>query len=87
MPAAYSLCYAYGMRASRRQQQACVGKAAARGMCTFVAMVIGDLIEVTAPNGFRWPLVADAPGASCISADPRAPGRPWATAVALSSHT
>ena len=46
-----------------------------------------DLIEVAAPKGFRLPLVSDAPGASCISADPRAPGRPWATAVALSSHT
>ena len=87
MPAASSLGHAYGMHASRRQQQACVWNVAAGGMCAFVAMVIGDLIEVTAPNGFRWPLVADAPGASCISADPRAPGRPWATAVALSSHT
>ena len=57
VPAASSLGYAYGMHASRRQQQACVGKAAARGMCTFVAMVIGDLIEVTAPNGFRLPLM------------------------------
>ena len=45
-----------------------------------------DQIEVTAPNGFRLQLVADAPGASCISADPRAPGHPWATAVALSRH-
>ena len=46
----------------------------------------GDLIEITAPNCFRLQLVADAPSASCISADPRAPGRPWATAVAPSRH-
>ena len=38
----------------------------------------------------EWlPLAAcsNAPDVSCISADHRAPGRPWATAVALSSHT
>ena len=45
-----------------------------------------DLIEVTAPNGFRLQLVADAPDLSCIPADPRASGRPWAATVALSSH-
>ena len=33
-----------------------------------------DQIEVTAPNGFRSQLVADAPGASCISTDPRGTG-------------
>jgi hypothetical protein len=51
-------------------------------------MVIDDLIEVAAPNGLRMQLVAlNAPGVSCIPADPRAPGRTSATAVALSSDT
>ena len=45
-----------------------------------------DLIEVTAPNGVRLQPVADARGASCISVDPRAAGRPRATTVVLSSH-
>jgi hypothetical protein len=37
----------------------------------------------------RLPLAACSSylGMSCVSADPRAPGCPWATAVALSSHT
>ena len=42
-----------------------------------------DLIEITAPNGFRFAACSNAPGVSCISADLRAPGRPWVTAVAL----
>ena len=67
------------MRASRRQQQACVWKAAADGTCACVAIAI-----VRSNRGHRpeWlPLVAcsNAAGVSCIAADPRAPGRPWAT--------
>ena len=58
MPAASSLCYPYGMHASRRQQQACVGKAAAGGICARCHGNRCDLIEVTAPSGFRLPLVA-----------------------------
>ena len=40
-----------------------------------------DPSEVAAPDG-----VSNAPDECCISADPRAPGRPWATAGALSRH-
>jgi hypothetical protein len=87
MQAASSLCYAYGMRASRRQQQACVWNAAAGGTCARVAIAI-----VRSDRGYspEWlPLAACSRylGISCMSADPRAPGCPWATAVARSSHT
>ena len=59
MPAASSLCYAYGMHASRRQQQACVWESRRRWhMCVRCLGNRCDLIEVTAPNGFRLPLVA-----------------------------
>ena len=87
VPAACSLCCAYVMHASRRQQQACVGKAAAGGMCACVALVIVRSDRGHRPE--RLPLAARSRylGISCMSADPRAPGCPWATAVALSSHT
>ena len=91
MPAASSLCYAYGMHASRRQQQACVGKAAAGGLCACVAMVIVRSDRGHRPE--RLPLAACSNylGISRISPDPRAPGRPWATTGAtvdsVSSHT
>ena len=87
MPAASSLCYAYGMHASRRQQQACVGKAAAGGICACVALVIVRSDRGHRPE--RLPLAACSSylGMSCVSADPRAPGRPWATAGAtVESH-
>ena len=38
------------------------------------------------PEWLQLAACSNAPGASCISADPRAPGRPWATKLALSSH-
>ena len=90
MPAASSLCYAYGMHASRRQQQACVWESRRRWhICVRCHGNRCDLIEVTAPNGFRLPLAACSNylGMSCVSADPRAPGCPWATAGAtVESH-
>jgi hypothetical protein len=46
--AACSLCYAYGMHASRRQQQACVMNAAADGTCVRHHRNRCDLIEVAA---------------------------------------
>ena len=87
VPATYFLGYAYGMHASRRQQQACVGKAAAGGMCACVALVIVRSDRGHRPE--RLPLAACSRylGISCMSADPRAPGRPWATAGAtVESH-
>jgi hypothetical protein len=87
VPATYFLGYAYGMHASRRQQQACVGKAAAGGMCACVALVIVRSDRGHRPE--RLPLAARSSylGISCISADPRAPGCPWATAGAsVESH-
>ena len=60
MPAASSLCHAYVMHASRRQQQACVWESRRRRWHMRVRCLGNrcDLIEVTAPNGFRLPLVA-----------------------------
>jgi hypothetical protein len=86
-PATYFLGYAYGMHASRRQQQACVGKAAARGMCACVALVIVRSDRGHRPERLSLAACSRHPGISCMSADPRAPGCPWATAVARSSHT
>ena len=45
-----------------------------------------DPIQVAAPEWLPRAACTNVPGASCISTDPRAPGRPWATAEALSSH-
>jgi hypothetical protein len=87
VPAAPSLCHAYGMHASRRQLQACVGKAAAGGMCSCVALVIVRSDRGHRPE--RLPLAACSSylGISCMFADPRAPGCPWATAGAtVESH-
>ncbi len=52
-----------------------------------VTMVIAA-IRSRFSSSERLPLAAcnNAPDVSCISADPRARGRPWATAVALASH-
>ena len=87
LQAARSLCHANGMHASRRQQQACVWNAASAGTCVHDHGNRCDLIEINSPE---WPPLAacsNAPSISCISADHRATGRPWATAVALASHT
>jgi hypothetical protein len=87
VPAASSLGYAYGMHASRRQQRACVGKAAAGGMCACVALVIVRSDRGHRPE--RLPLAACSRylGVFCMFADPRAPGCPWATAGAsVESH-
>ena len=87
LQAARSLCHACGMHAARRQQQACVWNAASAGTCVRYHGYRCDLIEINRPE---WPPLAacsSAPDVSCIFADPRATGRPWATAVALSSHT
>ena len=45
-----------------------------------------DLNEAAAPEWLPCAACSSAPGVSCISADPRAPGRPCATAVAVASH-
>ena len=45
-----------------------------------------DLNEAAAPEWLPCAACSSAPDASCISADPRAPGRPCATAVAVASH-
>ena len=87
LQAARSLCHAYGMHASRRQQQACVWNAASAGTCVRYHGNRCDLIEINSPE---WPPLAACGnylGKSCISADHRATGRPRATAVALASHT
>ena len=87
LQAVRSLCNAYGMHASRRQQQACVWNAASAGTCVRYHGNRCDLIEINSPE---WPPLAACGnylGIFCISADHRATGRPWATAVALASHT
>ena len=50
LEAARSLCHAYGMHASRWQQQACVWNAAADGTCVRHHRNRCDLIEVAAPE-------------------------------------
>ena len=87
LQAAHSLCHAYGMHASRWQQQACVWNAASGGRCVRYHGNRCDLIEINSPG---WPPRAtcgNARDVPCISADPRASGRPWATVVALASRT
>ena len=53
LQAARSLCDAYGMHASRWQQQACVWNAASGGRCVRYHGNRCDLTEVAAPNGVR----------------------------------
>ena len=85
LQSACSLRYASGMHVRSRQLLDYFRKAAAGGICACVAMVI-----VRSDRGHRPerlpPACSSYLGISCVSADPRAPGRPWATAVALPSH-
>ena len=53
LQAACSLCDAYGMHTSRRQQQACVWNAASAGTCVRHHGDRCDPSEVTAPDGVR----------------------------------
>jgi hypothetical protein len=87
LQATCSLCHAYGMHASRWQQQACVWNAASGGRCVRHHGYRCDLIEIHSPEWLPLAACSNAPDVSCISADHRATGRPWATAVALASHT
>jgi hypothetical protein len=87
MPAASSLCYAYGPHASRRQQQACVGKAAAGGICACVAMVIVRSDRGHRPERLPRAACSNCLRISCNPTDPMARRLPWATTVALASHT
>ena len=75
------------MHASRRQQLACVWNADSAGTCVRYHGYRCDLIEINSPEWLPLAACSSAPDVSCIFADPRATGRPWATAVALSSHT
>jgi hypothetical protein len=50
------------------------GKAAADGMCVHVTMVIVRSDRGHSPEWLPRAACSNAPGASCISADPRAPG-------------
>ena len=58
LQAARSLCDAYGMHASRWQQQACVWNAASGGRCVRYHGNRCDLIEITAPDGVSVQLAA-----------------------------
>ena len=75
------------MDASRWQQLACVWNAASAGPCVRYHGDRCELIEINSPGWLPLAACSNAPDVSCICADPRAPGRPWATAVALASHT
>ena len=87
LQAARSLCHACGMHAARRQQQPCVWNADSAGTCVRHHGYRCDLIEINSPEWLPLAACSSAPDVSCIFADPRATGRPWATAGALSSHT
>ena len=87
LQAARPLCHAYGMHASRRQQQACVWNAASGGRCVRHHGNRCDLIEINSPEWLPLAACSNAPDVSRKPTDPRARGRPWATAVALASHT
>ncbi len=65
----------------------CVWNAAADGTCVRHHRSRCDLIEVAAPEWLPLAACSNDPDVSCMSADPRAPGRPRTTAVALASHT
>ncbi len=77
------------LRDARVQQaaaQACAWNAASGGRCVRYHGDRCDLSEINSPG---WPpraICSNAPDVSCTFADPRASGRPWATAVALASH-
>ena len=87
LQSAYSLRYAAGMHVRSRQLLDHFREAAARGTCARHHSNRCDLIETTAPEWLPLAACSNAPGVSCMLADPRALGRPWATAVALASHT
>jgi hypothetical protein len=64
LQAARSLWHAYGMHASRRQQQACVWNAASAGTCVHDHGNRCDLIEINSPE---WlPLAACSRCSECI---------------------
>jgi hypothetical protein len=67
---------AAGLRLERRPAGTCVRDRGNR--C--------GLIEINSPEWLPLAACSNAPGISCISADQRARGRPWATAVVLASH-
>jgi hypothetical protein len=83
LQAACSLCRAYGMHASRRQQQACVWNAAAVSTCARYHCNRCDLIETTAPNDFRLQLVAML--RACHAASTDKPHRLARTVTALAA--
>jgi hypothetical protein len=86
-PASGMLIMSYiRVHASRSKQLACVWTAASGGTCARYHGNRCDLSEVAAPGWLPLAACGNAPGVSSISADPRATGRPWGTAVALSSH-
>jgi hypothetical protein len=87
LQSACSLRYAAGMHVRSRQQLDYFRKAAAGGTCARHHSNHCDLIETTAPEWLPLAACGNAPDECCISADRRASGRPWATAVALPSHT
>ena len=84
---ACSVRYTSGMHVRSRQQLDYFREAAARGTCARHHSNRCDLIETTAPEWLPLAACSNAPGVSCMPSDPRASGRPWATAVALASHT
>ena len=87
LQAARSLCHACGMHASRGQRRRHASKkAASAGPCVRHHGYRCDLIEINSPEWLPLAACSSAPDVSCIFADPRATGRPWATAGALSSH-
>jgi hypothetical protein len=81
LQAARSLCHASGMHASRRQH-----RRRASGKPPPVARACVTMVIVRSERGCaapEWLLLAACRnylGISCMSADPRATGRPWATA-------
>jgi hypothetical protein len=87
LQSACSLRYASGMHVRSRQLLDYFRKAAAGGTCARHHSNRCDLIETPAPEWLPLAACGNAPGVSCMPSDPRAPGRPRATAVALPSHT
>ena len=87
LQSACSVRYASGMHVRSRQLLDYFRKAAAGGTCARHHSTRCDLIETTAPEWLPLAACSNAPGVSCMPSDARASGRPWATAVALPSHT